>query len=153
MTTLTLPMEALAEILQLQLTEGGRANLTVTGSSMHPTFRHRMDSVVLVPGVPRKKDVILYKRDNGAYVLHRIVQVKDTYICSGDNQWQPEPVRQEQVIAVVDGFTRNGKEYTNHYLPYGLWVWFWVGIFPIRRPILAVRHKLGKLWRKLNRRK
>lgn len=146
-------MVQLVDVLELQLREGGVANLTVTGSSMYPTLRHRRDSVSLIKKTPEKKDIILYKRENGAYVLHRIVRIKDTYICSGDNQWQPESVKPEQVVAVADGFTRKGKHYTKSTVAYRLWVWFWVGIFPVRRPILAVRHGFGSIYRKCKRRK
>ena len=41
----TLPMEELAPLLQLQLDNGGKANLVVTGNSMHPTLLHRRDIV------------------------------------------------------------------------------------------------------------
>ena len=152
MKLVSLPMEKLVEMLLLQLEEGGVAPLTVTGNSMYPTFRHRRDTVTLVKGQPGKKDVILYKRDNGAYVLHRVVKAGAIYTCCGDNQWQPEPVRPDQVIAVVSGFVRKGKNYTVEHKGYRLWIWFWVGIFPVRRPILALRHGLGclhrKIWRK-----
>ena len=145
-------MVQLVDVMQLQLRKGGVTTLTVTGNSMHPTFRHRRDSVLLVMEQPKKNDVILYKRDNGDYVLHRIVKMGSVYTCCGDNQWQPEPVRPSQVVAVMNRFVRKGKTYTADHLGYRAWVWFWVGVFPVRRPILALRHGLGwlrrKIWRK-----
>lgn len=148
-----LPMEQLVELIRLQLREGGIAPLTVTGSSMHPTFRHRRDTVMLSVRQPHKYDVILYKRDDGDYILHRIVREENGFVCCGDNQWQPESVREDQIIAVVVSFDRKGKRYDEDHCGYRLWVRFWTGLYPIRRPILAVRHGLGRVWRALVRRK
>ena len=43
-----LPMEQLAQLITLQLESGGRANLTVTGSSMLPMLRNGVDAVELI---------------------------------------------------------------------------------------------------------
>ena len=154
METVRIPMEELAAVLQLQLQEGGRAELTVTGSSMHPMLRSRRDKVILVPGVAKKNDVILFRRDSGAYILHRIVRVKDgMLVCSGDNQWQVEKIRPDQVIAVVDSWYSKGKLKTPDSFFYKLYVCFWVGLLPVRRPILALRRVIGRLNRKIKRRK
>lgn len=144
-----IPMESLAEILFLQMESGGKARLVVTGWSMHPTFRNRKDVVFLIP-VSRelkKGDLILYQRKSGQYVLHRIVSrpKNGAFICCGDNQWEKEPVTLEQVIAVTDGFIRGGKEFPENTRGYRLWVSFWLMLFPVRRPILAVRRLLGRL--------
>ena len=146
-------MMQLVDVLQLQLNEGGVTVLTVTGHSMYPTLRHKQDTVTLVKGQPKKHDVILYKRDNGAYVIHRVMKVGQSYICCGDNQWQKEPVRQDQILAVMEGYTRKGKYRTVRYRPYRLWVWFWSGIFPLRKPIVTVRQMLGKFYRRMKHEK
>jgi hypothetical protein len=40
---------------------------------------------------PKKYDVIFYRRENGQYVLHRIIKIKkDGYVCRGDNQTAKE---------------------------------------------------------------
>ena len=153
MDMLKIPMAELAELIKIQLEEGGRAELMVTGSSMHPLFHSRRDKVILSPRVAKKPDVILYRRDNGAYILHRIVRVKgNMFIVTGDNQWQLEDVRPDQVLAVVEGWYHKGKYHTSDELWYKLYVCFWVGCLPLRRPILALRRRLGKLVRKIKRR-
>ena len=148
----SIPMESLAEILQLQLDSGGVARLVVTGSSMYPTFRHRKDVVYLTPVKRELKrgDLILYKRPSGQYILHRIVsRPKDgKFICSGDNQWQKESVEENQVVALVNGFVRGGKQYSERHFGYRLWVGFWIFVFPIRRPILKLRRFLGRVRQK-----
>lgn len=154
METIKIPMQELAELIEIQLEQGGRAELIVTGSSMHPLFYNRKDKVILIPRKAQKPDIILYRRDNGAYILHRIVrEKKDGFIVTGDNQWQLEEVRPDQVLAVVDGWYHKGKYHTPNEWWYKLYVCFWVGFLPLRRPILALRRRLGRLVRKIKRRK
>ena len=152
----TVPMEQLAQLLAVQL-DNGLAPLRVTGSSMHPTLRDRRDTVFLkAVGEPlRKGDLILYLRDNGSYILHRIVGVKrdGRLVCSGDNQYVPEIVEAKQVLAVVDCFCRGKKTVSSKNKLYRLYVWGWTTLFPVRRPVLALRRVLGKLRRKWRKRK
>ena len=80
---------------------------------MLPMLRQGIDSVVIspTPEVLRKYDLPLYQRDDGKYILHRIVAVGETYTCAGDNQFVVEPgVRRDQMIALVTGFYR-GESY------------------------------------------
>ena len=107
------PMERLAELLEFQLDRGGRAALTVTGNSMVPMLRHRRDSVVLTrppEGGPRRGDIILYRRDSGQYVLHRVVEARgeDSLVCCGDHDWRREAVSPGQVLAVVESCAADG---------------------------------------------
>lgn len=150
----TVPMEQLAQLLAVQL-DNGLAPLRVTGSSMHPTLRDRKDTVFLkaVCDPLRKGDLILYLRDNGSYILHRIVRIKrdGTLVCSGDNQYLPEAVETKQVLAVVESFRRGKKTVSSDDRLYRIYVWLWVSLFPVRRPILAVRRVLGALRRKRKR--
>lgn len=153
MQVFSIPMESLAQIMELQIDSGGVARLVVTGESMHPTLRHRKDVVILVP-VPKKLergDLILYKRENGQYVLHRIIsKPKDgRFYCCGDNQWEKEPVCESQAIAFVSGIIRQGKQIESTAGRYRLWVGFWLFLFPVRRPLLSVRRFFGRIRRKL----
>ena len=148
-----IPMEELAQLLQLQMSSGGLARLVVTGNSMYPTLRHQKDAVFLSPvTAPLKKgDLILYKRADGQYILHRIVTKpkNGAFICSGDNQWEPESVEESQVLAVVEQMIRRGKRHNTQKLGYRLWVSCWVFLFPVRRPLLKLRRFLGKIRRKM----
>lgn len=144
-----IPMESLAQLLEVQLQTGGRATLVVTGDSMYPTLCHRRDAVVLIPPPERLKrgDLILYRRDNGLYILHRIIsRPRDgRFFCCGDNQWEKEPVTRQQVMALVDRFTRKGRTYQVTDRSCRLWVGVWVFLFPVRRPLLALRRWIGRL--------
>lgn len=149
MRTVAIPMENLAQLLDVQLQHDGHAWLTVTGNSMHPMLRHRRDAVRLrlTDAAPGNRALILYRRENGQYVLHRVVRVTGPgqYLCAGDNQWQLEKVNAGQVIAVVDAFCRKGKRYPVTCRSYSLYVWLWTAMVPVRRPVLAVRRLLGRI--------
>lgn len=93
------------------LAAGGSVRFSPKGISMMPMLRQGRDSVVLSPApkILRKYDIPLYRRDNGQYVLHRIIAASDTYTCMGDNQFRPEPgIRHDQIIGVVTAFYREG---------------------------------------------
>lgn len=153
----TLPMEELMPILTAQLKSGGRATLVVTGNSMYPTLRHRADAVTLVPVSRELKrgDLILYQRESGQYVLHRIVArpKNGSFICCGDNQWEREPVTRDQVLALADGIIRSSKACTEASRRYRAWVALWVAMLPVRRPLLAMGKAFGRFRRKLKRRR
>lgn len=149
-----IPMESLSELIRFQLENGGRANLMVTGNSMYPMLRSGVDMVELVPVTERQKkgDIILYRRDNGRYILHRIVKLtQEGYICCGDNQVEKEPVRHDQLLAVVDGFVRKGKPHSLNNMGYRLYKILWVEMFPMRRYVLAVVKRLFILRQKMRR--
>ncbi len=148
-------MEQLVQLVLLQLEQGGFAYLIITGSSMRPLFREQTDRVRLVPVEHLAAgDIILYQRANGQYVLHRIMRLVDekTYICCGDNQWEREVVEAYQLLAVVSHFYRGKKEYSIRHFGYRCYVRVWGALLPVRRPILAVRRRLGK-WKNAYRKK
>ena len=93
--------------------EGGKSvSFKPKGTSMLPLIKQGIDSVKISPvsGKLKKYDIIFFKRDNGQYVLHRIVKIGETYTCCGDNQFENEEnIRREQIIAVVSSFTYKDK--------------------------------------------
>ena len=150
----SIPMEELYKVVSLQLENGGRARLTVTGRSMLPLLRAYRDAVELIPvsGQQKKGTIILYRRENGQFVLHRIVALTENgYICCGDNEAVREPVAQEQLLAAVDGLIRKGKTVTMKNLSYRGYVALWVGLFPLRGFYIKVRRWCGQRYRKLRK--
>jgi len=106
-------LEQMMPIIREKLAAGHTVKFCPRGISMLPMLRQGIDSVVLsqAPSTLKKYDIPLYQRDDGHYVLHRVVKVRDTYTCIGDNQFELEHgVRHGQVIAVVSAFYR-GEEY------------------------------------------
>lgn len=130
------PMEELVPLIQEALSEGQTVQISPRGISMLPMLRQGIDSVVLspVPDDLKKYDLPLYQRENGKYVLHRIVDAGCTYTCMGDNQFTPEPgLRQEQMIAVVTAFYRGGKYHSVSEPCYWLYCRIWHYSRPLRR--------------------
>ena len=111
-----------------QLNAGRTVKFGPRGISMLPMLRQGIDSVVLSPitGRLKKYDLPLYRRDDGHYVLHRIVEAGETYTCIGDNQFEYEPgIRHDQLIAVVTAFTRGEKLHTVAEPSYRLYCRVW----------------------------
>jgi len=101
-------MDELGPFIEESVKAGKKVKLTVTGDSMYPLFKSRVDTVVLdIPKnkKPGKYDIVFYKRDNGRYILHRILKEKNgAFVIAGDNEVKKEyPVRymasSEQVTA------------------------------------------------------
>lgn len=149
--TVVLPTEQIIEMVKLQLAEQNCASLNVTGTSMRPMLSHLQDRVLLKkPEKLKKGDIILYRRENGRYILHRIIYKEaNGYICSGDNQWEREHIRESWVIAVVTDFYKKEKRYSICHKGYRFYAWLWRVLFPIRRPILWLARKLYHLGKKL----
>jgi len=128
--------------------------LTVTGNSMYPLFRCGGDSVILTSNTTIKKyDIPLYKRENGEFVLHRVVKIKDDCLyLAGDNQVNIEyPIYPHQVIATVKGFHRNGKYVSCTNIFYRLYSFFWVLILPHRYTVLRILKKIKSILQKVRR--
>lgn len=128
-------MDDLIPLFRERLAAGQTVRFSPMGVSMLPMLREGRDSVVLSP-VPerlRKYDLPLYRRDNGAYVLHRVTAVGETYTCIGDNQFVCEPgIRHDQIIAVVTQFRRKGREHSVMEPGYRLYCILWHHSRPIR---------------------
>lgn len=108
-------MEQMLPLIQEALSAGESVRIFPMGTSMLPMLRQGVDSVALSPitGKLRKYDLPLYQRENGKYILHRIVGAGETYTCMGDNQLQQEPgIRQDQLIAVVTAFYRGERKHS-----------------------------------------
>ena len=113
MNNKSVKLEEVSDIMLEVLEAGGEVSFVTAGISMMPLLRNRRDKVVLrKPSEPlRKKDVIFYRRENGQFVLHRIVGIKDgKYILRGDNQWEKEyGITDKNIIARAQAFLRAGS--------------------------------------------
>ena len=149
--TVQASMEALMPLFRERLAAGQQVRFSPMGTSMLPMLRQGRDSVVLSPAPERlsRYDLPLYRRDNGAYVLHRILSVEadGTYTCCGDNQWHLEKgLRRDQMIAVVESFSRRGDDrwVSGNDRKYRLYTRIWMTARPLRRYILGA-------WRRVKR--
>lgn len=121
------------------------------GDSMCPLIREGRDKVVISPkpqGRLSKYDVPLYRRDDGKYVLHRIMKVrKNDYLICGDNRYYlEEGIDDHHIIGVMTGIIRNGETLRVSDSRYRLYVvvWCWRIPFLIRRIALKARSFLRK---------
>ncbi len=99
-------MKEMVLLIEDVISRDGEFRLYPRGTSMLPLIRQGKDSVVLVkPGLLSKNDIVLYRRRNDKYVLHRIVKKKgnDLFLC-GDNQSVIETgITVDMVVAKVKG--------------------------------------------------
>ena len=92
---------------------GGEFLLYPRGESMLPLVRPEKDGVWLSKAEkPARNDICLYRRENGRFVLHRLVKRQKNGLLAfrGDNQRKTETdVPESAVIARVATVQRDGK--------------------------------------------
>lgn len=128
-------LEQLLPLIEEQLAVGKSVKFMPRGVSMLPMLRQGIDSVVLspVPEKLKKYDLPLYRRNSGQFVLHRIVQVGETYTCIGDNQFVYEPgLKHEQMVGLVTAFYRDKKQIKTSALSYQIYCRVWYYSRPVR---------------------
>ena len=136
-----------------ELNENGRLIYRNVGDSMKPLIRQGKDLVVIekAEGRLKKYDVPLYRRDNGQYVLHRILKVrKDDYILCGDNRCMREyGIGDEQIIGVLTAVIRDGKEIPVNSTACRIYAHICCDLFYVRAALLWIRSMLIRIRRKL----
>lgn len=125
------------------LREQGFAVVPIRGTSMWPLLKEGKSRVQVAAKEGkqvRKGDMVLYRRKDGTLVLHRIIKAgeEDTFMVCGDHQWRlDEQIREEQILAVAQGFFENGRFIDEKTWWYRLYKKFWNGNLTIRRCCLA----------------
>lgn len=126
---------------------------TIVGVSMYPLLRQRKDSVHItkIEAPLEKNDVILYKRDTGQYVLHRLIKIKKgKYIFCGDNQWQKEyGITDQHIIGKMVGYYRKEKYHSVESFGFKAYTF----IIFITRPIRRLRDFAKRVLRKIFKRR
>jgi len=132
------------------LAKGNSVRLAVTGTSMYPFLREHVDSVELAEFSIlsiRTGYIVLILRDNGEYVMHRIVKrSEESFYMAGDAQnWIEGPVRYDQIVAVVKKVWRNEKQVECSNALWRIYSKIWMGLMPLRGIILNTIHFLSKV--------
>lgn len=128
---------------------------TAVGTSMLPLIKEHHDLITIVKkenGL-KKRDVALFKRDDGKYVLHRVMKVcKDgTYIMCGDHQWIKERgVREDQVLGYLTQVDQGDRVITVNDKKYKRYVRLWCNFFYIRAAILWLKALPRRIKNKLS---
>lgn len=146
----------LAEIYDVMLEmleSGGTVNFNPNGTSMLPTIMNHGDRVVLkkINRRLKKYELPLYRRDDGAFVLHRVVRVYDNgYGMCGDNQWHIEKgITDQNIIGVVTHIRRRGRMIDVNNRLYKAYVFLWVNIMPLRHLVIGGKNKLISIIKKI----
>lgn len=141
----------LEPFIETVFASGSRLMFYPKGRSMEPFLHDRREKIVLVrpaeKGDYRKGDIIFYKRENGSFILHRIVgERRDGFVLCGDAQTVREfGIRPDQVIARVEGFYRGRRLIDcRKNLRYRFLASLWVFLLPVRRGLLILRHPIRK---------
>lgn len=119
--------------------------LKVRGNSMYPFIRSDLDDITLeyiTFESVKKGDIVLIKRRNGAYVLHRVCKIteREFYMLGDAQQNQEGPLYPEQLLAKGVSIVRNGRELRCD--AWGMWLaaWIWLLARPVR-PFLFKAYK------------
>ena len=97
--------------LEQLLKDGNIIRIHPQGYSMYPLFLPGRDEALIesvCADACKKNDVVLYRRDSGILVLHRICRITDDgFYLVGDNQREVEgPLRPSQIIGRLVAFVR-----------------------------------------------
>ena len=147
----TVCMEDIMPLICERLEEGQSVKFSPRGTSMLPMLRQG-DSVVLSPCPEKLKkyDLPLYRRDNGEYVLHRVVKVGKSYTCIGDNQFEYEHgIEHRQMIGVVTAFVNGKKERSVDEWKYRVYCRARHFSRPARRLYRALKSRIYRIIRKI----
>lgn len=140
-------LEQMLPLMIEVLESGSEFSFNPRGISMMPLLHMDGDRVIIKKpeGQLKKYDIPLYRRQNGQFVLHRIVKKPRnfTYTLCGDNQRRLEKgIRQEQIIGVVTGFYRKGKFISCRNKLYKLYSFLWVNTRPLGFIIMKIYYKI-----------
>ena len=143
------------EVIEEILAGGGEFRMYPKGTSMLPLIKQGRDSVVLkrnFDDAARKHDIAFYRRENGQFVLHRVMEVDNgSYVMCGDNQTQLERgIKAEQIIGYVDRMYKGERELSFSSPGQKLYLLVWC-FKPYRKLCFFVRGKLSGLKRRIKR--
>lgn len=126
MQEVNVSLEEMYPLICEQLSCGGQVRFKPKGTSMLPTLRQGIDEVVLTAfkGNLKKYDIAFYRRENGQFVLHRMVKRSSAggYIMRGDHQFEYEHgITDDNIIGVAAGIYRGGRYIAAGSVPFFLW--------------------------------
>ena len=145
-------LASLCPTIRAVVDAGGEFMLYPGGRSMLPTIRPGKDAVMLsAPIDVQKGDIILYQRENGAFVLHRVIALEENgcYTLRGDNQYFDEHgIRPEQIIAKVTSFLRGKKKIVCASCRHRAYLGRRKASYPFRLFLFRVKNKFRRMLQK-----
>ncbi len=134
----------LGSALDVALKEGASVPLTVTGTSMQPFLVDGKDVVWIracEPSDIKKGAILLFKRADESFVLHRVRAVRPDgkLLMNGDGQTWCEKISCQQVVAVVTHIEKDGKKKSCDSAAYKSGVALWQALMPVRAYLMKIR--------------
>ena len=94
----------------------------------------------------RRYDVVLYKDRQDRYILHRVIRVlPDGYVIRGDNTYKNEFRTDDEIIGVMTGLIRDGREIRVTDTAYRVYSVLRTAGYPLRYVCFRIRHVAGRL--------
>lgn len=134
--------------VESEIRERGSFASVTKGVSMRPLFKTHRDMIVVskIERPLKKYDIILYKGGEGAYILHRIIGIRDGYfVVRGDNNYFKEKVTPDRIIGVLTAYNRKGKSGSPDSLSFKLYSRLWRYIYPFRFLTVKAKAFLSKV--------
>lgn len=141
-------VEEMLPVLTEAVDAGGSFPFKPSGSSMKPFIRPGIDSVRVVKAeIINKYDIVLYRRNNGQFVLHRIMSISsEGCVMCGDNQCSLETgITKDMILAKVSEIYRRNKKVRCSSKLYMACVHIWCDLFVFRKLYLKVRSRASRL--------
>lgn len=143
-------MQELLPFIEEALNNNKTFTIPITGTSMLPLLVEGRDTVTIkkCEATLKKGDLPLYRRQDGSFVLHRVVSVDadGTYTMCGDNQFLKEKgIEHTAIIGVVTAITRNGKTFSVDSKKYQLYVKLGLLLLNVRYPYKRLRYGIHLL--------
>lgn len=136
------------------LEKNGSLTYTNVGVSMLPLLRQGKDLFTVCRKGPERckaGDVVLYHRPPNQYVLHRVVEVRpEDYVILGDNCVAKEyGIKDEDIMGVMTGYVRGGREHSVQDWPYRLYSFVWMHTIGFRVFLKRILLRFAKIVKKV----
>ena len=129
------------------LAENGFVIVPIHGTSMKPLLKEGKSLVQIEQkdGRYERGDVVLFRKEDGTLVLHRIIDVQgNEYVVLGDHQYkEKEKIHFSQIIGCVSEYWTGGKQIHENSFGYRTYHVIWNGNLVIRRIVLALLRLSG----------
>ncbi len=124
------------------LESGMLVKIMPEGGSMLPFITGGRDYVFLkkIDRPIKRGDILLYRRETGNYVLHRVhhVNEKGIYMLGDAQRTLEGPLSPECVVAMCDEYIKKGRKKNNNSwdmkIKYNIWMW----IKPLRAGLIKL---------------
>ena len=134
-------------VLKEMVEQGHKVSMTVAGTSMEPFLVHNRDKIYFKKpdGTIKKGDMVFYRRETGAYVMHRVIKVKkQQYYMAGDHQTFLEgPIEKKQIFAKIVSVERDGEWLTENDKLWKFYAVWWRRLFWIRKVVGKLKRIIG----------